>query len=271
MFPSVTFAHGFVRYGDSVNYRNTETTYAVQDSLMLIRAKHAFKVGFEIQRHVDTDNTQSTGAGLFSFSNLETALPGRGATGNAIASFLLAKWTAPKRPSSAPNWPRLALLLRLPAGRFQGQPKLTLNLGLRWEVQTSYGDSAHRLCYMDPFLPNPGAGGRLGAYTFAGPSRGGWDRPADTRFNDFGGASALRITFRELGGAGRIRNLLLRHHGLHQPGNSRKRIQYQRIFLFRGHGRDTCVQLEQRIPTELPASADHFSHRAEWTGRPSMI
>src|SRR5215813_4123318 len=53
MFPSVTFAQGFVRYGDSVNYRNTETTYAVQDSLMLIRGKHAFKVGFEVQRHVD--------------------------------------------------------------------------------------------------------------------------------------------------------------------------------------------------------------------------
>src|SRR2546428_14088017 len=64
--------------------------------------------------------------------------------------------------------------------------KLTLNLGLRWEVQTPYGDNAHRLSYMDPFLPNPAAGNRLGAYTFAGAASGGWDRAADTKFNDFG-------------------------------------------------------------------------------------
>ena len=128
MFPSVTFAQGFVRYGDSVNYRNTETTYAAQDSLMLIRGKHAFKVGFEYQRHVDTDNTQSTGAGLFSFSNLETALPGRGATGNAIASFLLGEVDSANatffNTELGPVWHYYAAYLQ---DDFKMSPKLTLN------------------------------------------------------------------------------------------------------------------------------------------------
>src|SRR5262249_31073861 len=35
-----------------------------------------------------------------------------------------------------------------------------------------------------------------------------------------------------------------------------------------GHGCDARVQLEQWISAELPASANHFSYRAEWTGRP---
>src|SRR5258708_33803939 len=154
---------------------------------MLIGGKDHFKVGFEVQRHVDTDNAQSTGAGLFSSSNLETALPGRGATGNAIASFLLGEVDSANATffstELGPVWHYYSAYLQ---DDFKVSPKLTLNLGLRWEVQTTYGDNAHRLSYMDPFLPNPGAGGRLGAYTFAEPTRGGWDRPADTRFNDFG-------------------------------------------------------------------------------------
>jgi hypothetical protein len=186
LFPSVTFAQGFARLGDSVNYRNTETTYGVLDTLSLIRGKHAWKFGFEYQRHVDTDNTQSTNAGLFNFSNLETALPGRGATGNAIASFLLGEVDNANAlfysTELGPTWNYYSAYAQ---DDFKVSQKLTLNLGLRWEAQTTYGDARYRLSYMDPSLPNPGAGGRPGAYTFAGPS-GGWTHIADAKWNNFG-------------------------------------------------------------------------------------
>ncbi len=49
-------------------------------------------------------------------------------------------------------------------------PRLTLNLGLRWDLFTPWSEVANRYSIMDPTKPNPDAGGVLGAYVFAGGS-----------------------------------------------------------------------------------------------------
>ncbi len=189
LFPSVTFTQGYARLGDSVNYRETETTFGVLDSLSLIRGRHAWKLGFEYQRHRDNSLTRSTDAGLFAFNNLETALPGSGATGNAVASFLLGEVDSANalfyNTELGVRWNYFAIYAQ---DDFKVTPKLTLNLGLRWDAQQPYTDDRNRLSYMDPFLPNPGAGNIRGAYTFAG---NGWTRVADSKWNNF----APRIGF----------------------------------------------------------------------------
>ena len=54
-------------------------------------------------------------------------------------------------------------------------PKLTLNLGLRWEIIPSLYEVTGRMSEVDLSVPNPGAGNLPGALVFASP--GG-------RFND---------------------------------------------------------------------------------------
>jgi hypothetical protein len=165
----VTFNQGYSQLGDSTHYRNTETTFGVIDSLSAIRGKHTLKFGVEYQRHYDNGLTLSNGAGSFGFSNLETALPGSGSTGNAFASFLLGEVDS---ATSLFYSTELGVRWNYVSGYFQDDlkftSKLTLNLGIRWDLQTPYTDPFHRLSYMDPSLPNPGAGNLPGAYVFAG-------------------------------------------------------------------------------------------------------
>jgi outer membrane receptor protein involved in Fe transport len=72
-------------------------------------------------------------------------------------------------------------------------PKLTLNVGLRYEIQVPSSDVLGRLSYMDSSIPNPGAGNIPGAYIFGGdgPGRLGWKRFFDIHYKNF----APRIGF----------------------------------------------------------------------------
>jgi hypothetical protein len=46
--------------------------------------------------------------------------------------------------------------------------KLTVNVGLRWEMDRPPVEKWNRFSFLDPNAPNPGAGGRPGALVFAG-------------------------------------------------------------------------------------------------------
>ena len=67
-------------------------------------------------------------------------------------------------------------------------PRLTLNLGLRWDVSVPFSEEGSQYTGFDPLLPNPGASGRPGALTYygVGPGRNGLLRPGVINYNDFG-------------------------------------------------------------------------------------
>src|SRR5262249_45411213 len=60
-------------------------------------------------------------------------------------------------------------------------------LGLRWEVQVPTSDPLGRISYMDPAVPNPGAGNLPGAFVFGGdgPGRQGFKRFFDIHWLNF--------------------------------------------------------------------------------------
>ena len=47
-------------------------------------------------------------------------------------------------------------------------PKLTLNLGLRWDLSTPTKERDNNWSFINPYLANPSAGNRLGSLVFAG-------------------------------------------------------------------------------------------------------
>ena len=187
-FPTVLFNQGYTRYGNdqaSENFFNTETYL---DNLTWVRGHHTVKMGAEFQAHEDNYRNFNNGGGTFNFSNLETSLPGVANSGNSWASFLL----------GAVDNGNAYFRASLPGGRYKYfgtyiddtwklTSKLTLDLGLRWEFYIPTSDVLGRVSYMNPSLPNPGAGNLPGAYVFGGngPGRNGFNRFFDTHYKNF--------------------------------------------------------------------------------------
>jgi hypothetical protein len=168
LFPTVQFSQGYARYGDNIASDNFFNTYTALDTLSVVRGKHTLKFGFETQLHQDSFRNFGTGGGDFHFSQLETGQPGVAKSGNAWASFLSGyvdsasaffKATDPER--------RYDYYGMFVDDTWKVTPKLTLNAGLRYEINTVISDRGNRLSYMDIAMPNPGAGNLPGAYMFA--------------------------------------------------------------------------------------------------------
>lgn len=193
LFPTVQFTQGYVRFGDDIASDNYFTTLSFLDTLTWVKNKHVVKMGFEVQTHRDNYRNFGGGGGRFNYSHFETALPNAtggfaGGTGNPFASFLL----------GAVDSGNAFFRDSLPGGRYKYYgwfiddtykvtTKLTLNFGLRYEFQIPSSDPLGRLSYMDPAVPNPGAGNLPGAYVFggSGQGRGGWTQLFDTQYKNF--------------------------------------------------------------------------------------
>jgi hypothetical protein len=168
LFPTVLFdTEGYTRWGDDIASDNYFHTFTVLDTVTMIRGSHTFKFGGEIQRHRDNYRNFGNGGGTFRFRRETTGNNAGG--GDAFASLLLgqvASGNAFFRDS-------------IPGGRYtvygfflddtwKLTPKLTLNLGFRWEPVMPHSDPRGRISYMDMTAQNPGAGNLPGAMRFGG-------------------------------------------------------------------------------------------------------
>ncbi len=166
------------------------TTLQVSSALSWLRGKHEFKIGGDIRR-LRTWASDSAGSnGLFNYETFQTALPtDLGNTGNSFASFLLG---AP----NAVSFNTLPAPIRQIRYGYHGgfindnwkvSPRLTLQVGLRYEVPIGFHD-LNGLSSFDPKTPNPGADNRAGALIFlgSGPGRTGTKRPYGTDYTNLG-------------------------------------------------------------------------------------
>jgi hypothetical protein len=137
-----------------------------QDDLTWIRGSHTFRFGYEYKRYFYGDRALSD-AGDFTFSARQTDLPGQlNSTGHAFASFLLG---AAYR--SAHNIQGYSQAFRQPQHSFYAMddwkltPRLTLSLGLRWEVISPFYETTGRMSEVSLAVQNPEAK-RPGALIF---------------------------------------------------------------------------------------------------------
>ncbi len=175
------------------------TDWQLQDAVSKVAGRHALKAGIEYRRGFNNESNDLSSSGNVVFNRLITDLPGQSAaTGDAFASFLLgaANSAALNRtdviPSHASYW---ALYLQ---DDYRVTNRLTVNAGIRWEVEMPRYVDGDKMNAFDPNPINP-VSGTPGVVTFAG--RNGVPRTAfDPNFRNFGPRLGLAYNSPWLGG-----------------------------------------------------------------------
>lgn len=159
MFPRFA-ASGFVNLGGSDHRFSSFNNISAMTSLSHVRGTHTLKFGFEA-RLIRSNVWEARSAGTFSFNAGFTQGPdplrARSDAGHSIASLLLG--TGRPGDRLIQNWKNVASQSYYFAGYIQDDwrvsPRLMLNAGLRYDVDTPRTERFNRMNYFDPDTRSP--------------------------------------------------------------------------------------------------------------------
>ncbi len=141
------------------------------DSLQWVAGRHALKFGGEYRMGANDEVRDRGSAGNFTISPLITDLPGSSSTtGNSLASFLLGEVNAASIQVSDKIPSRASYLAVYAQDDWRVSDRLTINAGLRWEVEFPRKVVGNKMNSFDPLAMNP-VSGTPGVVTFAGVNR----------------------------------------------------------------------------------------------------
>jgi hypothetical protein len=172
-YPPVNWGGGPIYSLSNIGYSQNDfqvyNGYGLTDTVSFTKGRHFIKAGFDFRRNYTNDRPH--GNPSFTFNALSTSIPNAAfsgvSTGYSLASFLLGIVYSAGNSQPA----GLGEIHKYYGGFIQDDfkvtPKLTLNLGLRYEVQTPFLEDFRRIASWSPTQPDP-LSGLNGAYTFAG-------------------------------------------------------------------------------------------------------
>jgi hypothetical protein len=186
-----------IKWGDSnYNVNNcgdsqfADNVFQINDAVSWIKGKHSFKFGGEIRMLQFNVRRLTTGSGEFDFASAQTSSTGdaSGFGGNSVASSLFGlsdTTTLNYGNFSGVRYKDFALYAQ---DTYRFSSKLTLNYGLRYDIDLPASEAFGRFSAVDPTLRNPDAGNILGAYTYfgSGAGRNGRKSPQDVYHKAFG-------------------------------------------------------------------------------------
>jgi hypothetical protein len=151
---------------DSVNRK---LGWVFDNNYLWVKGRHTLNIGWELRRTYQDDNECQQCAGNFNFSNNTTADPfnpnNLANTGNSFASYLLGTVDSADRIGSQEerlrNWDISGWI----QDDFKVNNKLTVNLGVRYDIMVPFTAVGNYIVYFDSTIPNPGANGLPGAAT----------------------------------------------------------------------------------------------------------
>jgi hypothetical protein len=188
-FPALRFTgQGLSMIGENVDRTVGSNTINLQDAISWTTGRHSFKFGFRYDFMEDNTQTLGNRNGTYTFAPFATGLSGVSASGHAFASMLLGAPNTANMQFGLPFLGRSQALGFFAQDDWRVNRVLTINYGLRWEMQQPWYDGDGNISSLDLTKPNEAAGGLPGAMVFAGsgPGRLGVTRLVDNYRNGWG-------------------------------------------------------------------------------------
>jgi hypothetical protein len=162
--------------GPQSNAVYKEFVFDPSDVVTLVRGRHVLHFGGEfLINRADSTAWGNTNAGTMTFTGAYTAASaGDTATGMSFADFLLGytnQWSAKVTPEYGGRLKSPQLFVQ---DDVKLTPKLTVNLGLRWQGMTGWHEVKGNMISFDPTVRNP-ADGSLGAVWYGTTKANGRD------------------------------------------------------------------------------------------------
>ncbi len=111
--------------------------YSLRDVFSWTKSRHALKLGGELSLEKDIQDALLNNYGVFTFNNSVTK--------NALADFMIGIPSAITQDAPVRNYYNSWYTALFAQDDFRVHPRLTLNLGLRWDVQTPITDPLNRV------------------------------------------------------------------------------------------------------------------------------
>ncbi len=167
-----------------------DNVYQLNDSVSWVKGKHNLKFGGGVRMLQFNVRRLTQASGEFDFNVTQTNSTGTasGTGGDSVASSLFGLVNTESLNYGAFHGVRYKDFYFFAQDSYKLTPRLTLNYGLRYDLDLPATEAFNRFSAVDPTLPNPGVGNILGAYTYfgTGTGRNGRKRPQDTYKKAFG-------------------------------------------------------------------------------------
>ena len=137
------------------------------------KGRNTFNIGVEFRRSYQDDNEEQTEGGHFNFSQRTTSIPNPndpnfGNYGSSFASFLLGLPDSANRSNSQELRLRNCAISPYIQDDIKLSPKLTVNVGLRWDIQVPFTENNNLIVFFNP--DNPGTNPAPAAFRERPPS-----------------------------------------------------------------------------------------------------
>ncbi len=208
--PQITVS-GFFTLTNSIGGPTAGTNlYSFRDVFSWTKGQHSLRLGGELSLNKDIQQTLLNNYGVFTFNN--------GATRNALADFLIGIPSAVTQDAPVTGYTNTWYTAFFAQDDFRIHPRVTLNLGLRWDIQTPPADPFNRVVNYVPGLKstvNPLAPAGAQFYGDPGVERGGipvsyshisprvgfaWDYLATGRLQSVARSESFTAAFRAMNG-----------------------------------------------------------------------
>jgi hypothetical protein len=210
VFPQISFGGspigvGYQGFSTQSFNGHVPNSLVTAENLRWITGRHSFDFGFEWRAYQYSFIALGDTSPNYGFSNFQTAFAANNSsTGDPFASFLLGLPNQAQLSDTLAN-PRLSsnYYAAYVQDDFKLRRDLTLNLGLRYEVDTPRHEDHGYQSTLNLNIPNPGAPGETGALVYGSASNQG-----QTYYKDFGPRIGFAYAPTEL--FGHIRNIVVR-------------------------------------------------------------